>query len=184
VPVYFTTKSGNVTDDKTHQETWELLCELVGRRDFLYVADCKLATIDNMRYIDQRGGRFISVLPATRREDEEFRSRLLNEPDSLGWQWLYDIREKEDDDQSDIKDQLSVWPRETLTSDGYRLWWFHSTRKAELDEDRRLKQIDRAVSDLNSLRSRLVGPRTRFRRKEQVQEAVAKILDETGAARG
>lgn len=183
VPLYFTTRSGNVTDDKTHQETWELLCELVGRRDFLYVADCKLATIENMRYIDQRGGRFISVLPATRKEDEEFRSRLLSEPDSQAWQWLYDIQENEDDEQSDIKDRLSVWPRETLTSDGYRLWWFHSTRKAELDEERRLKQIDRAVSELNSLRSRLIGPRTRFRRKEHVQESVAKILDETGARR-
>ncbi len=57
VPVYFTTKSGNVTDDTTHQETWDLLCQLVGRVDFLYVADCKLATMENMNYIHHRGGR-------------------------------------------------------------------------------------------------------------------------------
>ena len=66
VPVYFTTKSGNVADDTTHQQTWDLLCQLVGRVDFLYVADCKLATMENMNYIHRRGGRFISVLPATR----------------------------------------------------------------------------------------------------------------------
>ena len=65
VPVYFTTRSGNTTDDQTHQETWKMLRELVGRADFLYVADCKLATMDNMRYIDRQGGRFMSVLPAT-----------------------------------------------------------------------------------------------------------------------
>jgi hypothetical protein len=41
VPVGFRVASGNVTDDATHRQTWELLCELAGRRDFLYVADCK-----------------------------------------------------------------------------------------------------------------------------------------------
>lgn len=179
VPIYFTSKSGNVTDDKTHQETWELLCELVGRRDFLYVADCKLATIENMRYIDRKGGRFISVLPASRKEDKEFRNRLLSEePDALAWEWLYDVRDDEEDEESEIKDRLSVWPRETVTSDGYRLWWFHSTRKAELDRSTRMKQIERAVAALNELRSRLTGPRTRFRQRDQVQQAVAKILDD------
>ena len=181
VPIYFTTKSGNVTDDTTHRETWDLLCELVGRRDFLYVADCKLATFENMQYIGRQGGRFVSVLPATRKEDQEFRKQLLKEPDLLAWQWLYDIREDDEDETSDIKDRLTVWPRETLTSEGYRLWWFHSTRKAELDEAARLKQIERAVKELNDLRRRLTGPRTRFRRREQVTEAVDKILDETGA---
>ena len=43
VPVYFQAKSGNTADDQTHRATWDLLCTLAGRRDFLYVADCKLA---------------------------------------------------------------------------------------------------------------------------------------------
>ncbi|MFV1963654.1 MAG: DUF4277 domain-containing protein, partial [Acidimicrobiia bacterium] len=51
VPIYFTSDSGNVTDDTTHRRTWDLLCELVGRPDFLYVADCKLATRENMQYL-------------------------------------------------------------------------------------------------------------------------------------
>ena len=42
VPVQFRVESGNATDDRSHQQTWELLCKLTGRRDFLYVADCKL----------------------------------------------------------------------------------------------------------------------------------------------
>jgi transposase len=32
VPIFFTTDSGNTTDDTTHLKTWELLRELVGRR--------------------------------------------------------------------------------------------------------------------------------------------------------
>lgn len=181
VPVYFTSKSGNVTDDTTHPETWELLCELVGRRDFLYVADCKLATIDNMRYIAEKGGQFISVLPGSRKEDETFRSQLLKDPSSASWQWLYDIRDDEEDEESDLKDRLSLWPRETLTADGYRLWWFHSTRKAQLDQAVRARHIERAIAGLNDLRRRLTGPRTRFRKRGQVQEAVAKVLDDTGS---
>jgi len=117
VPVYFATKSGNTTDDRTHQETWDLLRELVGSVNFLYVADCKLATMDNMRYIDQQGGRFVSVLPATRKEDAQFRKSLLDQPGTAPWKWLYDILDGHDE----IEDRLSIWPRETLTSDGYRM---------------------------------------------------------------
>jgi transposase len=179
VPVYFSTKSGNVTDDGTHQETWNLLCQLVGRKDFLYVADCKLATMANLEYIHGHGGRFVSVLPATRKEDAAFRSALAKEPDTLVWKWLFDRH----DEQGEVQDSLSVWPRETLTVDGFRLWWFHSTRKAELDQAARLKQIDRAVSQLNELRHRLTSSRTRFRQRAKVEQAVTEILDETGARR-
>jgi transposase len=62
VPVYFTAASGNVTDDTTHRDTWDLLCQLTGRRDFLYVADCKLGTTENMKHVAGKGGRFITVL--------------------------------------------------------------------------------------------------------------------------
>ena len=41
--MYFSTASGNVVDDQTHCATWDLMCQLVGGPDFLYVADCKLA---------------------------------------------------------------------------------------------------------------------------------------------
>jgi transposase len=179
VPVYFATKSGNTTDDRTHQETWDLLRELVGSADFLYVADCKLATMDNMRYIDKQGGRFVSVLPATRKEDAQFRQRLQDHPDAAAWNWLHDIH----DEQGEVEERLSIWPREVLTADGYRLWWFHSTRKAERDEAARLKKIDRAIGELNELRRRMTGPRTRFRERKDVQQAVKKVLDETGVRR-
>ena len=39
VPIYFTSASGNTSDDTTHRATWDLLCQLAGRSDFLYVAD-------------------------------------------------------------------------------------------------------------------------------------------------
>ena len=83
VPVQFRVESGNATDDRSHRGTWELLCKLTGRRDFLYVADCKLATAENMAYIHQHGGRFLSVLPRTRGEDAAFRTSVLGRRDPL-----------------------------------------------------------------------------------------------------
>ena len=74
IPVYFQAKSGNVADDQTHRDTWDLLCKLVGRSDFLYVADCKLASTENMAYVHGHGGRFLTVLPRTRSEDRLFRA--------------------------------------------------------------------------------------------------------------
>src|SRR4051794_12741435 len=76
VPVQFRVESGNATDDRSHQGTWKLLCELTGRRDFLYVADCKLATAENMAHVHQNGGRFLTVLPRTRGEDAAFRAAV------------------------------------------------------------------------------------------------------------
>ncbi len=66
LPLHFRAEHGNVTDDQTHRDTWDLLCQLTGRRDFLYVADCKLATSENMAYLHQHQGRFVTVLPRTR----------------------------------------------------------------------------------------------------------------------
>ena len=40
------------------------LDELAGRSDFLYVADSKLATAENMAYLHQHRGRFITALVA------------------------------------------------------------------------------------------------------------------------
>ena len=41
VPIYFQAASGNVVDDQTHLATWKLMAQLTGRKDFVYVADCK-----------------------------------------------------------------------------------------------------------------------------------------------
>jgi hypothetical protein len=35
VPVQFRVQSGNTTDDRSHRTTWDFLCKLTGRRDFL-----------------------------------------------------------------------------------------------------------------------------------------------------
>lgn len=174
IPLYFQTSSGNVADDQTHQATWELLCKLVGRPDFVYVADCKLATTDNMNAIARQGGRFITILPATRKEDGQFRQRLREQPAGVSWRELYQLR----DEEHQVLDTLSVCTDELLSAEGYRLHWILSTRKREDDAAARAGLTDRAIRHLSELRERLLGPRTRFRRRDKVEQAVREILSE------
>jgi transposase len=87
VPVHFRAASGNVTDDQTHRDTRQILCRLAGRSDFLYVADCKLATTENVTFIHGHGGRFVSTLPRTRKEDHPFHASLLAE--QVRWRPLW-----------------------------------------------------------------------------------------------
>jgi hypothetical protein len=76
LPLALRTADGNVSDDQTHIETWDALRVLVGSAGFLYVADCKLCTREQMEHIDQHGGRFVTVLPKIRKEDGFLRDWL------------------------------------------------------------------------------------------------------------
>jgi transposase len=172
VPVHFRVESGNATDDRSHIETWDLLCKLTGRRDFLYVADCKLATAENMAHIHQHGGRFLSVLPRTRSEDAAFRARVSR--GQVDWRHIYDKR----DDEGNLLDQFSICEPTGQSAEGYRLIWYHSRRKAELDAQARLTRLERAVERLGALRQKLASPRTRYRVKAKVAEAAEAILQE------
>ena len=173
VPVYFQAASGNVVDDQTHQATWRLLAELVQRPDFVYVADCKLATTDNMNEIARQGGRFITVLPATRKEDAEFRRRLREKPETVCWRELYRLTHED----GSPRDVFRVCTQEQVSKEGYRLLWFHSRGKQESDAATRARRLQRAIRELMDLRVRLSGPRTRFREQQKVAAAVDAILD-------
>jgi len=173
VPVYFQAASGNVVDDQTHQATWKLMAELVQHPDFVYVADCKLATTENMNEIARLGGRFITVLPATRKENSQFRQRLVDNPRLISWQQAHQVTA----DDGTIDNIFQVCGEEHLSKEGYRVLWFHSRGKAESDAATRTRQVQRAIDELTDLRTRLLGPRTRFRDRKKVATAVEAILD-------
>ncbi len=175
VPLYFQVASGNVADDQTHRATWDLLCRLTGRRDFLYVADCKLASAENMAHIHQRQGRFLTVLPRTRSEDGIFRDSLGS--GQIQWRHIHDKR----NDDGKIVDKYSISEPGSLSVEGYRLVWYHSTRKAEQDSHARHQQVERALIELSELRLKLSSPRTRFRQEAKVVDAVQEILRAQGA---
>jgi transposase len=178
VPVYFSSESGNTVDDGTHIPTWDLLYELIGGADFLYVADCKLASSENLAHIAKRGGRFVTVLPRGRAEDVAFRQRLRAATSAVTWTLLYGLA----DEQGNTVDELSVCGDDHVHAEGYRLLWYHSTRKAEQDAAGRARSIQRATAALSDLRDRLKGPRTRFRERAKVDQAVAETVAEAEAS--
>ena len=176
VPLHFRAASGNVTDDQTHCDTWELLCQLTGRRDFLYVADSKLATRENMAYVHQRKGRFVTLLPRTRAEDAAFRE-LVGRGQAV-WRPLW----KKTDDNGEVTDHYSTSETPGVSSEGYRLVWYHSLCKAQRDAVARSGRIEKTLKQLATLREKLRSPRTRYRQQAKVAQAVAEILESRGSA--
>jgi transposase len=124
-----------------------------------------------MNYIHNHGGQFVTVLPATRKEDRQFRGRL-SDPHSISWDLVYHVF----DEEGEVQDTFRVCTEEMLTKEKYRLWWFHSRRKARRDESARLSRIERAMNELAELRERLLGSRPRLRTVAQVQPIVDEIL--------
>jgi hypothetical protein len=140
VPVHCKTYDGNVTDDQVHIETWDFLCQVIGHADFLYVADCKLCTRDNLGHIAGRGGRFLTVLPRTRAEDGWFRGYLQEQTPA----WREVRREPNPRRQAGpdiVYDGVEAPQR---TSEGYRVLWYRSSQKRDEDAAQRQARMERA----------------------------------------
>jgi hypothetical protein len=72
IPVAFRCSDGNMSDSRTHIDTWNTLRTVAGRADFLYVADSKLCSRENMDYIDRAGGCFVTASRAVGRKKASF----------------------------------------------------------------------------------------------------------------
>ncbi len=132
-----------------------------------------------MQYLHSRRGRFVTILPRTRREDAQFRAKLLADPDGLAWDHLYDVTHED----NEVVDRLRVCRDDGVSAEGFRLLWFHSRRKVERDAAARAHAIDRTQQELAKLRERLHSPKTRFRDRAKVERAVDELLESRGTAR-
>lgn len=179
IPVHFKAAHGSTEDSTSHEETWLALKDLVGSANFLYVADCKLCTRANLRLIHEAGGLFITVLPRSRREDRQFRDWLqVNQPP-----WEEIARKPHPRLKDGPPDVLHACSSPIPDSDGYRTLWFRSSHKLERDARYRRDAIESAWKKLHTLKTRVEGPRSRFKSKATVSAAVERILDSTGAGR-
>jgi hypothetical protein len=88
-----------------------------------------------------------------------------------------DIRCQHRKRQPDLAvNRIEVCDQGHVASDGYRLLWFRSACKAAHDRAARSQRCQRAIQELQPLKGRLLLPRTQFRSRSQVEQAVAKIL--------
>ena len=176
IPLHYQVHDGNVTDDQTHRQTWDVLRELVGHPDFLYIADSKLCTEANMRHIAERGGRFVTVLPQTRSEDAWFRDWIQTH--QIPWKHVWTRPNTRGLTKPDNVYRGHESPH--CSAEGFRILWFHSSEKQRQDRITREDKLDRARRELEELRERLLSKRTRLRKREKVDKAVASILSSTG----
>lgn len=77
-PLYQQAYSGNTADVSTYVEQWQHLIDLLDDRNFLYVGDCKLASIDNMAHIHDNQGLFLTPAPMYSTYEKVFENALQN----------------------------------------------------------------------------------------------------------
>lgn len=172
VPVHYRACDGNTTDSPTHQESWEAIRALVGRPDFLYVADCKLCTDGNIKHIDSKHGRFITVLPRNRKEDEWFREYIQSH--EVPWEEV--CRQPDPRVMGGTPDVYRMVESPMPSAEGFRIVWVWSSKKAEKDLAARQGLMERAVIGVEQVETRLRNPRNRLYERADVVEAVEKAI--------
>lgn len=171
VPLNHLVVNGNRTDDTIHRSNLEDLRGLLGRSDFLYVADSKLGTSANLNEIAAHQGKFVTVLSRTRKEDKDFREELRR----VGVRWrkilsLPNKRRKEG--PADVYSSCLGSPK---TAEGFRILWVRSGHKAIDDALGRQRRLDQARGELVELSGRL--ERRRVRSSRQICSAARDILE-------
>jgi transposase len=172
VPVLFRCTHGNTNDSTTHIDTWESLRAASGRDDFLYVADSKLCSFDNMTHIDRKGGRLVTVLPRSRKEDVWFRERVQTE--EIPWQPVWDRPNPRR--KYGPRDRWYVYTADLPSREGWPVVWVYSTLLALNQKQGRTERLARAKEELNDLDEKLQGPRARRRSHRQLADTVGEIL--------
>jgi transposase len=149
VPVHCKLYDGNTSDDQVHLDTWKFLKKIIGHSNFLYVADSKLCSRDNMGFIAGENGRFLTVMPKTRNEDGWFRKYVQEKP--VGWVEVY--REPNPRRRQGPAVVYHAMESPQRSSEGYRVLWYRSSLKAEQDCQARQGRLERARAWLEDLRT-------------------------------
>jgi transposase len=175
VPVHCKLYDGNTTDDQVHQDTWAFLRALIGHSDFLYVADSKLCTRDNLNFIATRQGRFLTVMPRTRAEEGWFRDYLQEHPVAWG-----EVHREPNPRRRDGPDHVYHGVESPQRSaEGYRVLWYRSSQKEEQDRHSRQQRLERAQARLEALQ---VPGRRPFRGHSQARAAGERLVQEEQVA--
>jgi transposase len=174
VPVHCKIHDGNTSDDSVHAETWLALRDLIGSSDFLYVADSKLCTKDNMKLIAGKDGRFLTVMPRTRAEDARFRTWVQNQ--EVCWSFVSREKNPRGKEKPDVIYQGFEDPQGS--QEGYRILWYLSSQKKQRDQEARRKKLNKTRKRLARLRP--PGRGNAFRTEEAARAAAEYLLHKAG----
>ena len=171
VPISHGIYTGNQTDDRLHPANHKALQKLLQRTDFVYVADCKLATEENLQKLSAWHGRFVTVMPRTWKDDERFREKVRQGK----VRWRHILSRKNDRRPDSKRDRYYLAEGDYTTSQGYRLHWIRSTQKAEQDAESRGQRIARALEELRDLQTKINTYYLKGR--NQIAKRIAGILE-------
>jgi transposase len=164
---HYSAYDGNRTDDTLHWETWQTLRGILRRSDFLYVADSKLRVEQTLMNIDRNQGKFITLLPRTRKEISDFNDKLLMS--EVRWERIYTKRSSR---KKKIIDVYNLATGLYQTHEGFRLYWFRSSEKRKRNYNDREEKI---LAALNSLRELSEAPRKK--KVKTLEKEIEKILE-------
>ena len=167
IPLLFKAHHGNRTDDTLHWQNWQMLRGLLGCSDFLYVADSKLCVSETLLNIDRSQGRFITVVPRTRGEVDEFQSKV--EASFVRWEKVWAKRSSRKHRRIDLYEAATGLYQ---MREGFRVYWFRSSEKARRDRQEREEKIAAALGQLGGLAdpARKKRPKTDKAVRRKVEE--------------
>lgn len=170
VPLAHEIYSGNQTDDTLHRSNLDGLRDLLAKDDFIYVADSKLCTKENLKHIADFGGKFVTLLPRTRKEDATFRQALRKK----AGRWRQILSVEPGRHSSELETYYVYSHGAAATDDGFRIIWIKSSSKARRDEEHRTARLAEAEAALKDLQGRLNERKLKTRR--QIKTACKAIL--------
>ena len=174
VPLSYQLYDGNQADVTTHIPNWEQLREMLGKEDFIYVADSKLCSYENLNTIAENGGLFITVIPRNFREVKGFLERV-RAGEEIQWQYAHNVPDSRKKGRTRSY-RIHVGER---MDEGYRILWIHSEVKEALDRKARENRISKAERALETLST---GLNQRFlKTREQIEQAVKKATQGASA---
>lgn len=174
VPLLHGVWSGNQSDDTLHRGNVDALRDLLLKNDFIYVADCKLASKENLLHIHSFGGFFVTVLPRTRKEDSTFRTALRRK--AARWRHILTVH----NEGAEYAHERYFWTTEgpPQSEEGFRILWIKSSAKADQDKQNREKKLSKAKAELQELRGRL--NERELKTGTKIRRAIRKILKAHG----
>ncbi len=170
VPVHYKTYSGHRTDDTTHIETWTEVSKIAQKSDFIYVADCKVCTSNQLGYIVGKGGRVITTVPNTWKETTTFKEELR-----LGKKEKKRIWRRKIPGSGGEVEYYSLFCGDYFTKKaGYRMYWYHSSEKRKRDALSREQKLHKAESELFNLAPKL--NKRKLKTREEIEKRIEQIL--------
>jgi len=171
VPIHHRVYPGNRNDETTHIETWNALCRIHGTPRFLYVADCKLCTQEQLSHIVGNLGRAITILPHNLVEVRRFHDQLRAAPIPKTLLWR-----RPKPNYPGTTESFYLFDGNYLTEHGhYPLYWFYSSEKSQRDRQSRQERLEAAEEKLADLATRL--NRAHLKRQAEILGAAKTILE-------